>query len=165
MRVEISSRGNQDPRISFLSTTALPASESRNLSVVHRDMVSPGRPGVIREPWHAVRVVSGATACPAVFELRGKRVFLLYAPRLPLPGCARPNKCECVYHHHPDRRASPRRASDRIRPKGVWLPIGGWLPGGGRTICNQRVQSDQCITPAQRANIAQNSTPSVISAP
>jgi hypothetical protein len=89
------------------------ASESRNLSVVHRDMVSPGRSEVIKEPWHAVSVVSGSTACPAVLELRGKRVFPVDAPRLPLPGCARPNKCECVYRHHPDRRASPRRASDR----------------------------------------------------
>ena len=31
---------------------------------------------------------------------------------LPLPGCTRPDTCQCTYNHHDDRRAGIRRADD-----------------------------------------------------
>ena len=66
-----------------------------------------------KETWHAVSVVGGPTACPAAYELRGKRVLSNDAPRLPLQNCAWPSKCACTYRHYSDRRATKRRAADR----------------------------------------------------
>src|SRR5438874_1375676 len=70
------------------------------------------RPATTKCAWHAVSVF-GMSACRAAAELRGKRALPMDAPRLPLPNCAWPWKCACVYRHHADRRAGPRRASDR----------------------------------------------------
>jgi len=49
-----------------------------------------------------------------VLALRGKH-FLARgeAPARPLAGCTTPATCKCVYKHHPDRRAGPRRANER----------------------------------------------------
>ena len=64
--------------------------------------------------WHAVSVLPGARACADALALCGKR-FLSgsEAPALPLPGCSAPATCKCVYKHHEDRRAGPRRADER----------------------------------------------------
>src|SRR3981189_1697712 len=70
-------------------------------------------PGPVKEPWHAVSVVGGPRACPAAEGLRDKRFLSDEAPRLPLPECSSPWRCKCVYRHHPDRRAIPRRETDR----------------------------------------------------
>ena len=67
----------------------------------------------VKEPWHAVSVVSGPEACAPALALRGKRLLSSDAPRLPLTNCSRPGKCGCIYRHYRDRRATPRRASDR----------------------------------------------------
>jgi len=66
-----------------------------------------------KDPWHAVAVIGGATACKAALTIRGKRVLSADAPRLPLPDCLWPSRCRCVYRHFADRRAGFRRAADR----------------------------------------------------
>ena len=77
---------------------------------------------VTKDPWHAVSLVGGPVICAVATELRGQRFLPLEAPRLPMPNCAWPLKCACVYRHHADRRAIPRRASDRGRPWTAVVP-------------------------------------------
>lgn len=69
-----------------------------------------------KEPWHAVSVIGGPGACPPALALQGKRILSDDAPRLPLSTCAWSWNCRCIYRHHRDRRATPRRASDRGQP-------------------------------------------------
>jgi len=66
-----------------------------------------------KEPWHAVSVVPGALACPSAVQGKNKRFLAADAPRVPLPDCASPWRCKCIYRHHADRRAGPRRATER----------------------------------------------------
>ena len=61
--------------------------------------------------YHAVSIKFKSDACAAVKALEGKRILSREAPMLPLPDCDNPN-CRCVYKHHDDRRAGPRRESD-----------------------------------------------------
>lgn len=63
-----------------------------------------------KHPWHAVSIVPGSGACQPALAVRGKRFLSGEAPPLPLPGCANPSACKCVYRHHQDRRSGPRRA-------------------------------------------------------
>jgi hypothetical protein len=75
------------------------------------------------DPWHAVSVIGGPVgACPAATEVRAKRFLPQDAPRLPMLNCAWPLKCRCVYRHYDDRRATPRRASERGRPCRAVVP-------------------------------------------
>ena len=73
--------------------------------------------GIVRAPpkgpWHAVSVVEGPGACPAVKTLGPKRFLADEAPRLPLPECSSAWRCKCVYRHFSDRREGPRRATER----------------------------------------------------
>ena len=62
----------------------------------------------IANAWHAVSVTTNATACGAAEHIRGKRFLSDEAPRIPLPDCASPLQCRCVYRHFSDRRAGPR---------------------------------------------------------
>jgi hypothetical protein len=71
------------------------------------------QPASVKQPWHAVSVVGGPLACPAIEGLRDKRFLSDAAPQLPLPECPSPWRCKCVYRHFSDRRAMPRRATDR----------------------------------------------------
>ena len=75
-----------------------------------------------RDTWHAVSVVGGPAACPAATEMGAKRFLPQDAPRLPMLDCAWPSKCACVYRHYSDRRAGPRRASERGRPWRTMVP-------------------------------------------
>jgi hypothetical protein len=63
--------------------------------------------------WHAVSVVPGEPNCTAVQQLRGMRFLAAEAPRIPVPQCAMPARCQCVYRHYADRRAALRRIADR----------------------------------------------------
>ena len=81
-----------------------------------------GSPPVTHERWHAVSIVGGPDSCPASLELRAKRYLPHDAPRLPMPACTCPLKCKCVYRHYADRRANPRRASERGRPWRAVVP-------------------------------------------
>ena len=76
----------------------------------------------VGDQWHAVSVVVGALPCPAATELSTKRFLPQDAPLLPMPNCAWPPKCRCVYRHYADRRAGPRRASERGRPWRAMVP-------------------------------------------
>jgi hypothetical protein len=77
---------------------------------------------IARDPWHAVSVVSGPTACAAATELRAKRFLPQDAPRLPMPNCSCPLTCTCTFRHYSDRRATPRRASELGRPWRAVVP-------------------------------------------
>ncbi|MET0733762.1 MAG: hypothetical protein ABW054_11940, partial [Casimicrobiaceae bacterium] len=35
------------------------------------------------------------------------------APRIPLPDCKWPARCQCIYRHYADRRVNLRRIADR----------------------------------------------------
>ena len=76
-------------------------------------------PGIGKPPapaaskrWHAVSVKPGPGACAAANSGRQQRWLSREAPQLPLPGCTRPDTCNCTYRHHEDRRAGVRRAED-----------------------------------------------------
>lgn len=73
----------------------------------------PSRQCGSRKPWHAVSIAAAEPGCPEAEAMKGRRFLSNEAPRLPLPGCSQPWACRCVYRHHADRRATPRRASDR----------------------------------------------------
>ncbi|HEX6572352.1 MAG TPA: hypothetical protein VF055_10030 [Steroidobacteraceae bacterium] len=66
--------------------------------------------------FHAVTVLPGADACPQAQSLLGVRVLSAEAPRLPIGGCDRPDRCDCRFKHHDDRRAGQRRRVDRSPP-------------------------------------------------
>ena len=55
-------------------------------------------------------------ACEAVRAIAGKRYLSAEAPLLPLKDCDRSACCKCRYHHRPDRRDGPRRASEGVIP-------------------------------------------------
>lgn len=77
------------------------------------ERVDPPKKRSTRAPWHAVSIVSPIECCGAADAAKSHRYLSNEAPRLPLPDCGQPWKCRCVYRHHADRRATPRRASDR----------------------------------------------------
>ena len=56
-----------------------------------------------RNPFHAVSVKHGATACSPVLELQNRRFLSAEAPHLPLHECDIA-QCQCKYRHHKDRR-------------------------------------------------------------
>jgi hypothetical protein len=62
-------------------------------------------------PYHAVSVIPGSSACAAAYRFSGQRFLSRQAPRLPLPTCDA-TRCECRFKHHKDRRSSARRSSD-----------------------------------------------------
>jgi len=82
------------------------------------------RAGAVRskEPWHAVRVVAGAAACPAPAKL-GRRFLSDEAPRLPLPMCSSPLHCQCTHKHFADRRACARRDVERTGLQGPRIGV------------------------------------------
>ena len=63
--------------------------------------------------WHAVCIKPKGIACEAVQAYRAARFLSREAPRLPLPECTASDTCNCVYKHHADRRAQPRRQAER----------------------------------------------------
>jgi len=72
--------------------------------------VSSGRSS--KKPWHAVSLVPRGGACEQAVALGNRRFLSREAPPLPLPDCPFANRCNCVYRHHADRRAGPRRSED-----------------------------------------------------
>lgn len=83
----------------------------------------------IKEQWHAISIVAGPAACPAAVKLGGRRFLSDEAPRLPLGECSSPARCKCIYRHFSDRRASLRRAEERI---GLIKPWSGVERRGAR---------------------------------
>jgi hypothetical protein len=78
---------------------------------------TPTAPGVsihISNPWHAVSIECGRNGCPAANAVASARFLSKDAPTVPLAGCTKPLSCQCVYKHHDDRRATPRRVADNL---------------------------------------------------
>ena len=50
--------------------------------------------------------------CSLVRSYEGQRLLSDEAPHLPVQGCTRGDRCNCIYKHWPDRRQEPRRSSD-----------------------------------------------------
>jgi hypothetical protein len=82
--------------------------------------ISKPRSSVIRAPsarasshWHAVAIKPKGQCCDAVQAHRTARFLSSDAPRLPLPECSTSDTCTCVYKHHADRRAQPRRQAEK----------------------------------------------------
>jgi hypothetical protein len=69
----------------------------------------------VKDPWKAVVIVPGDSACTAATQLRGKRFLSRNAPRLPLPECSRQDQCQCKYRHLSDRRGAQRRFGEETR--------------------------------------------------
>jgi len=78
-----------------------------------------GKPSGIDKPkssashWHAVAIKPKGQSCDAVQARRTTRFLSSDAPRLPLPECSTSDTCTCVYKHHADRRAQPRRQDEK----------------------------------------------------
>lgn len=62
-------------------------------------------------PYHAVSIQPGLSACAAAYRCSGVRVLSCDAPGLPLPDCDALH-CQCQYRTYPDRRVGPRRRGD-----------------------------------------------------
>ena len=63
--------------------------------------------------WHAVAIKPKGECCEAVQARRSARFLSSDAPRLPLAECNTSDTCSCVYKHHADRRAQPRRQDEK----------------------------------------------------
>lgn len=62
-------------------------------------------------PFHAVEIRCTSTACQAAQDARDERYISAEAPLLPLHRCDRPDRCQCRYQHHEDRRGDSRRVA------------------------------------------------------
>jgi hypothetical protein len=92
----------------------------------------------ITNPWHAVSVQASGNACPVCKQITGIRFLSAEAPKLPLADCLHAAACRCVYRHHDDRRAGPRRALERGSP----LRGGSLYPGEERRAHGGRRRTD-----------------------
>jgi len=82
--------------------------------------------------WHAVAIRPRGGSCEAVQACRSARFLSAEAPRLPLSQCTAPDTCSCVYRHHVDRRANPRRGDEK-----------GDLRRGTKVAQERRLQADR----------------------
>jgi hypothetical protein len=81
--------------------------------------------------WHAVAIRPKGCSCEAVQACRS-RFLSAQAPRLPLSQCTASDTCSCVYKHHADRRANPRRGDEK-----------GGLRRGTTVAQERRLQADR----------------------
>jgi hypothetical protein len=78
--------------------------------------------GAASNPYHAVEICGGPTACAKAQHSAGHRYLSRETPpTLPLSQCDRPGQCACRYLHHDDRRAGPRRSAENGRPFTPWF--------------------------------------------
>jgi hypothetical protein len=63
-------------------------------------------------PFQAVSIYRGLTCCLAAQKLSEQRFLMKHAPVLPLSSCTLPDRCECRYLKHKDRRTGERRLMD-----------------------------------------------------
>jgi hypothetical protein len=106
-------------KLATRARTPVPKAPARPAAPTVRPTAATPRP----EPWHAVSIVSRITTCEAALQRRGQRYLSREAPRLPLPECDRSQGCRCVYRHHADRRAGPRRSSESGGPPVRTAPV------------------------------------------
>jgi hypothetical protein len=86
----------------------------------------------IPRQWHAVAIRPKGDSCEAVQACRSERFLSAEAPRLPLSQCTASDTCTCVYKHHVDRRANPRRGEEK-----------GGLRRGTQVAQERRLQADR----------------------
>ncbi len=67
-------------------------------------------------PFHAVAIRCTKNACQAAQDSHGERYLSAEAPLLPLGQCDRPDRCQCRYQHHKDRRGGSRRGAESGLP-------------------------------------------------
>src|SRR5258706_15560540 len=65
-----------------------------------------------KDRWHAVSIAANPTGCASAQALGRARFLPVHAPSLPLPQCTAKESCRCLYKHHADRRANPRRREE-----------------------------------------------------
>lgn len=87
------------------------ASKSSGWSELFGPRKVPERAATPTNPYHAVSILPGASACAAAYRSAGQRFLSREAPRLPLPSCDA-RTCGCRFKHFKDRRAGPRRNND-----------------------------------------------------
>jgi hypothetical protein len=63
-------------------------------------------------PFQAVSIFRGVVCCSMAKQFSEHRFLARDAPALPLAGCTMPERCECRYLKHKDRRAGERRLVD-----------------------------------------------------
>jgi hypothetical protein len=78
-----------------------------------------------KHKYHCVEIVGETGCCDAAKALAGQRLLSDRAPLVPLADCDRPGDCNCIYRHHADRRAGPRRQATAADWSGrrVWQGI------------------------------------------
>ena len=67
-------------------------------------------------PFHAVEIRCTKNACQAAKDTCGERYLSAEAPLLPLDQCDQPDRCQCRYQHHKDRRVDSRRGAEAGLP-------------------------------------------------
>jgi hypothetical protein len=78
-----------------------------------KSSTNPAVPTRTASHWHAVAIKPKGQCCEAVQACRNARFLSSDAPRLPLAECSTSETCTCVYKHHADRRAQPRRQDEK----------------------------------------------------
>jgi hypothetical protein len=63
-------------------------------------------------PFQAISIYRGISCCALAKKLSEHRFLAKDAPALPLGGCTMPQRCQCRYIKHKDRRAGERRHLD-----------------------------------------------------
>jgi hypothetical protein len=98
----------------------------------------------LTNPWHAVSIVATKPACQACVNLKNVRFLAREAPSLPLRDCQNPGGCKCVFKHFGDRRAGPRRSTERLSyQSAVSAPIVRNVPENRRRRAGRRASDGQ----------------------
>jgi hypothetical protein len=79
------------------------------------------------QTFHAVTIQAGRNCCHEARALQGQKFLSREAPSLPLKNCSS-DDCTCLYQHHDDRRAGPRRARD------MGVAVDGWQEADQRVL-------------------------------
>lgn len=102
-------------------------------------------PPVTREsprPFQAVSIYRGIVCCAPASKLSEQRFLAKHAPVLPLTGCTMPDRCECRYLKHKDRRTANGASwtsawvagSTRVRSADAWATAGASTYRPGVTV-------------------------------
>jgi len=92
---------------------------SRILGLFSGQKKAAAKPKPVQDPYHAVTISPGDSACEAAKALVNKRILSREASMLPLKGCDA-QSCQCRFVHYDDRRGDPRRAEDVGANKQSW---------------------------------------------
>lgn len=63
-------------------------------------------------PFQAISIYRGTACCAIAKQFSEHRFLAKDAPELPLTGCTMPERCDCRYLKHKDRRTGERRLVD-----------------------------------------------------